>query len=77
MKSNEETESKTSLSTTLGKNGGTGGLASADTGASSANIPVECHPLEPFLPKNAWLLMLGSFRHQNSDGAWISSILTS
>lgn len=61
MKSNEETESKTSLSTTMGKNGGTGGLAGADTGASSANIPVECHPLEPFLPKNAWLLMLGSF----------------
>ena len=22
---------------------------------------VECHPLEPFLPKNAVLLMLGSF----------------
>ena len=53
MKSNEETESKTSLPTTMGKNGGTGGLAGADTGASSANIPVECHPLEPFLPKNA------------------------
>ena len=25
------------------------------------NIPVEWHPLEPFLPKNARLLMLGSF----------------
>ncbi len=24
-------------------------------------IPVECHPLEPFLPENARLLMLGSF----------------
>lgn len=27
----------------------------------NTEIPVECHPLEPFLPKNAKLLMLGSF----------------
>ena len=27
----------------------------------NTEIPVECHPLEPFLPENAKLLMLGSF----------------
>lgn len=31
---------------------------------SSGDIPVENHPLEPFLPENARLLMLGSFPPQ-------------
>jgi G:T/U-mismatch repair DNA glycosylase len=25
------------------------------------NLPIESHPLEPFLPRNAKILMLGSF----------------
>ena len=29
--------------------------------AESLNVPAERHPLKPFLPKNALLLMLGSF----------------
>ena len=28
---------------------------------AAAEIPVETHPLEPFLPEDARLLMLGSF----------------
>lgn len=33
-------------------------------------MEIEQHPLEPFLPGNALLLMLGSFRHKRSGGAW-------
>ncbi len=25
------------------------------------NLPIECHPLEPYIPKNARILMLGTF----------------
>lgn len=61
MKSNEGTGNKASQLPHQGKGGVGDGLTGADTGASSANVPVEHHPLEPFLPENAWLLMLGSF----------------
>lgn len=39
-------------------------------------LNIEEHPLEPFLPANAVLLMLGSFPPQKNGGAWISSTLT-
>ncbi len=32
---------------------------------------IETHPLEPFLPANAKLLMLGSFHHLKAVGKWI------
>ena len=34
-------------------------------------IPIEIHPLKPFLPPQASLLMLGSFPPQQKDGQWI------
>ena len=37
-------------------------------------LNIEEHPLEPFLPANAKLLMLGSFPHKRNDGAWNSFI---
>ena len=37
-------------------------------------LNIEEHPLEPFLPVNAKLLMLGSFPPQRNDGAWNSFI---
>lgn len=33
-------------------------------------MEIEQHPLEPFLPGNARLLMLGSFPPQKNDGLW-------
>ena len=39
-------------------------------------LNIEEHPLEPFLPANAVLLMLGSFPPQKKRWAWISSTLT-
>lgn len=34
-------------------------------------IEIENHPLQPFLPVKARLLMLGSFPPQKSGGLWI------
>ncbi len=34
-------------------------------------IEIETHPLQPFLPENARLLMLGSFHHLVINGRWI------
>ena len=33
-------------------------------------MEIEQHPLEPFLPGNARLLMLGSFRRKENAGPW-------
>lgn len=40
---------------------------------SPTPIPTEEHPLQPFLPPHARLLMLGSFRPRKNAGAWIST----
>ena len=40
-------------------------------------MEIEKHPLEPFLPAKAKLLMLGSFRHKKNVGQWIFIIRTS
>lgn len=39
-----------------------------------AKPEIEQHPLEPFLPANAQLLMLGSFPPQKNGGQWTFTI---
>lgn len=39
-------------------------------------MEIERHPLEPFLPANARLLMLGSFPPQKKGGRWSFIIRT-